>query len=185
MEKVIAYKANNGRLFETAESCLKYEAKLAQYPKVKVETIQSEDYMLDSTKYPTPVVKCIESKWEKPNSQRKNSISYIVANKYRITPKMFPITSMDLFLIGNYPSIKRTDRQYLCWDAAPRYFAEVIILGCELTDETVIDEIVKINLNNSIKLDVEVLEPNKKWYIENPCWKTGGIAPRTFEIEKL
>ena len=35
MEKVIAYKASNGRLFETEEKCLAYEKKLSQYPKVK------------------------------------------------------------------------------------------------------------------------------------------------------
>ena len=35
MEKVIAYKAFNGRLFDTEEKCLAYEKKMSQYPKVK------------------------------------------------------------------------------------------------------------------------------------------------------
>ena len=35
MEKVITYKAFNGRLFDTEEKCLAYEKKMSQYPKVK------------------------------------------------------------------------------------------------------------------------------------------------------
>ena len=40
MEKVIAYKAFNGRLFDTEEKCLAYEKKMSQYPKVK-ESVDS------------------------------------------------------------------------------------------------------------------------------------------------
>ena len=36
MEKVIAYKAFNGRLFDTEEKCLAYEKKMSQYPKVRL-----------------------------------------------------------------------------------------------------------------------------------------------------
>ena len=41
MEKVIAYKAFNGRLFDTEEKCLAYEKKMSQYPKVK-ESVDSD-----------------------------------------------------------------------------------------------------------------------------------------------
>lgn len=42
MEKVIAYKAFNGRLFDTEEKCLAYEKKMSQYPKVIMDSVKSD-----------------------------------------------------------------------------------------------------------------------------------------------
>lgn len=185
MEEVIACKANNGKLFETADSCRKYESKLARYPKIIVDVIKADDHYIGLERFQTPIVKHIEKRWEKPSSTKKEHVSYIIGDEYRITPKIFPIASMDLILMHGYVFKNGKEKLNTCWDTAPCRFAEIIILGRELTDETVFDEIEKINLNNEVKLSVEVLEPNKKWHIENPRWKTGAIVPRIFEIEKL
>ena len=42
--------------------------------------------------------------------------------------------------------------------------------------------------NNGVddaRLVANVIEPNKKWEIDNPSWCTGRIAPYTFTMEKL
>ena len=77
------------------------------------------------------------------------------------------------------------------WYLAFRHFAEQILLGNELTDEFVKSEVEKINEENgdngynAIKLVVRVIEPNKKWEIDNPSWHSGRFAPYTFTMEKL
>lgn len=58
MEKIIAYKSNNGRLFETKEKCLAYENKIAQFPKVTEITTQALGKYLVGGKYvKTDIVK--------------------------------------------------------------------------------------------------------------------------------
>ena len=69
MEKVIAYKAFNGRLFDTEEKCLAYEKKMSQYPKVKESVDKAASfYIIDSVKGDS-------------NNIRKHFTSYMVDGK--------------------------------------------------------------------------------------------------------
>jgi hypothetical protein len=68
----------------------------------------------------------------------------------------------------------------------------MILLGNELSDEFVKSEVEKINeanneanSYNAVKLVVRVIEPNKKWEIDNPSWHGGVVSPYTFTMEKI
>lgn len=97
MKKVTAYESNNGRLFHTEAECLKYEAKMAQYPKVKhtEETIKDVTYNGLVVEY--PIVKHTEVIWEKP-SKRRTKIWYIVKDKYKV---QFREDYIDKFFLKN------------------------------------------------------------------------------------
>jgi hypothetical protein len=71
------------------------------------------------------------------------------------------------------------------WYLGFRHFAEMILLGNELTDDFVKSEVEKINEENEVKLVVNIVEPNKKWEIDNPSWHSGVVAPHTFTMEKI
>ena len=188
MEKVTAYKSFNGRLFETEEKCLSYERKMLKYPKVK-ETITLADRAYICGEYVPINIEChIIERREKPYSTKKVSKYFIVGGKYKF---------VDLFgkhersvMGGGVFAFKGRMR----WHLAFRYFAEQILLGKELNDEFVKNEVEKINTAyfgvtgkevNKVKLVVEIIEENKKWKIDNPLWHSGAVAPYTFTMEKI
>jgi len=191
MEKVIAYKSFNGRLFETEEKCLSYERKMLKYPKVK-KTITLADKAYISGEYVPINIEChIIERWEKPYSAKKVSKYFIVGGKYKF---------VDLFgkhersVMGGGVLAFKEHSMSMYWCLAFRYFAEQILLGKELNDEFVKNEIEKINTAyfgvtrkevNKVKLVVEIIEENKKWKIDNPSWHSGAVAPYTFTMEKI
>lgn len=83
MKKVTAYESNNGRLFHTEAECLKYETKMAQYPKVKHTEEIAKEVTFDGKTIEYPIVKHTEVIWEKP-SKRRTKIWYIVNGKYKV-----------------------------------------------------------------------------------------------------
>lgn len=181
MEKIIVYKSSNGRLFETEEKCIAYEKKLSEYPKVKESVVKAmPSYVVGGT-YEDIDILCytIETR-EKPHTKKKIERYYIVGGKYKFTDlhKQHDISVMGGILFQN-------GKVTMNWYLAFRHFTEQILLGNELTDDFVKAEVEAINEENLIKLDVKVIESNKKWEIVNPSWKSGIIEPYTFTIEKI
>ena len=190
MEKVIAYKASNGRLFETEEKCLAYEKKMAQYPKVKESiTKAAPSYLVDGEYEDIDIVRHTIERWDKPYSAKKIEKYFIVGGKYKFIDlhgkHEYSVMNGGLFSMS-------MGGLSMNWYTAFRYFCEKILLGNELTDEFVRNEVKKINhlivdecgLTNG-KLVVNIIEPDKKWEIDNPSWHSGKIAPYTFTMEKL
>lgn len=181
MEKVIAYKSFNGRLFDTEEKCLAYENKMSQYPKVKESIdVAAHSYLIRGQYKDIDIVRHTIERWEKPSSRKSVEKYFIVGGKYKF---------IDMY--GKHESsvmnggVFYGDRLSMNWYLAFRHFTEQILLGNELTDEFVRSEVEKINKENEVKLVVNVIKSGKKWEIDNPSWIGGAIAPYTFTMEKL
>lgn len=192
MEKIIAYKAFNGRLFDTEDKCIAYENKLSQYPKVKKTTKRAEDsYITNKIGHgeyvSTDIVQHVIETWEKPSSQKKTEVFYIVGGKYKFIDTH---GKHGASLMSGSTYLFNTDDTSTEWYLGAKHFAEQILKGHELTDDFVLSEINKMNEINSIdcrygKLTTEVIQPNKIWKIDNPRWHTGAVAPYTFIMEKI
>lgn len=181
MEKVIAYKASNGRLFETEEKCLAYEKKMAQYPKVEESIVKAEpSYMIGGEYKDIDIVRHTIERWEKPSSIKKVEKYFIVGGKYKFIDlhRKHEVSVMN-------GGVSLDGKLSMKWYLGFRHFAEQILLGNELTDEFVESEVEKMNEENEVKLVVNIIEPNKKWEIDNPSWHSGRFAPYTFTMEKL
>ena len=181
MEKIIVYKSFNGRLFETEEKCLAYEKKMSEYPKVKESVVKAmPSYVMDGSYKDIDILCYTTETREKPHAKKKIERYYIVGGKYKFSDlrKKHHDSVMGGILFQN-------GKVSMNWSLAFRHFAEQILLGNELTDDFVKKEVDAINEENQIKLDVNVIEKNKKWEIDNPSWKSGLIAPYTFTIEKI
>lgn len=188
MEKVIAYKASNGRLFDTEEKCLAYEKKMSQYPKVKESIDVAAPYYLVGGQYKDiDIVRHTIERWEKPSSRKSVEKYFIVGGKYKFIDlyRKHEASVMD-------GGISLDGKLSMNWYLGFRHFAEQVLLGNELTDEFVESEIEKINEVNVSKngvdvarLVVNIVEPNKKWEIDNPSWHGGAVSPYTFTMEKL
>lgn len=181
MEKVIAYKSFNGRLFESEEKCVAYEKKMSQYPKVKESIdVAAPSYLVGGQYKDIDIVRHTIKRWEKPSSAKRVEKYFIVGGKYKF---------IDLY--GKHEVSVMNGAVFFCgklsmnWYLGFRHFAEQILLGNELTDEFVESEVEKINEENEVKLVANIVEPNKKWEIDNPSWHSGAIAPYTFTMEKL
>lgn len=181
MEKIIAYKSFNGRLFETEEKCLAYEKKLSEYPKVKENVVKALPYYVVGGTYKDVDILCYTTETkETPYARKKIERYYIVGGKY----KFIDLHNQHSTSVMN-GTLFQNGKVSMNWYLAFRHFAEEILLGNELTDDFVKEEIDAINEENQIKLEVNVIEPNKKWEIDNPSWKSGVVAPYTFKIEKI
>ena len=184
MEKVIAYKAFNGRLFESEEKCVAYEKKLSQYPKVKESVdVAAPSYLIGGQYKDIDIVRHTIERWEKPSSVKKVEKYFIVGGKYKFVDLYskhdVSVMNGSMFLCGKLS---------MNWYLGFRHFAEQILLGNELTDEFVESEVEKINevnVSKNARLVVNIVEPNKKWEIDNPSWHSGVVAPYTFTMEKL
>ena len=181
MEKVIAYKASNGRLFDTEEKCVAYEKKLSQYPKVKEKIdVAAPSYLIGGQYKDIDIVRHTIERWEKPSSAKSVEKYFIVGGKYKFID-LYGKNEVSVMNGGVFPGGNLSMNWYLGF----RHFAEQILLGNELTDEFVKDEIEKLNEENEVKLVVNVIKSGKKWVIDNPSWHSGRFAPYTFTMEKL
>ena len=181
MEKVIAYKAFNGRLFESEEKCVAYEKKMSAYPKVKESVDKAARFYIIGGQYKdVDIVRHTIETWEKPSSRKSVEKYFIVGGKYKF---------IDLY--GKHEGsvmnggVSLDGKLSMNWYLGFRHFAEQILRGNELTDEFVESEVEKINEENEVKLVVNIVESNKKWEIDNPSWHSGRFAPYTFTMEKL
>lgn len=188
MEKVIAYKAFNGRLFESGEKCVAYEKKLSQYPKVKERIdVAAPSYLLGGQYKDIDIVRHTIERWERHSSQKKVEKYFIVGGKYKFID-LFGKHEVSVMNGGVFPNCGLSMNWYLGF----RHFAEQVLLGNELTDDFVEGEVEKLNEVNVSKngvdvarLVVNIVEPNKKWEIDNPSWHSGAVAPYTFTMEKI
>lgn len=187
MEKVTAYKAANGKLFLTEQECAAYENKLAQYPKKKVKEEKSKQTFCFGKWLDVDIVKHTESVWEKPSSQRKDSVYYIVGGKYKFTNSMDSIQNFNCQLMQGISLDARYPSKVDMFNLA-RYFAERIMFGDDFNDEymrSVENLINSLSDFTKLKIEIRVVEPDRKWVIDNPSWHRGIVRPITFEIEKL
>lgn len=188
MEKVITYKSFNGRLFESEDKCVAYEKKLSQYPKVKESVdVAAPSYLVGGQYKDIDIVRHTIETWEKPSSRKSVEKYFIIGGKYKFID-LFGMHESSVMNGGVFPCGKLSMNWYLGF----RHFAEQILLGNELTDDFVKSEVDKINEVNVSKngvdvarLVVRVVEPNKKWEIDNPSWHSGAVAPYTFTMEKI
>ena len=176
MEKIIAYKSFNGRLFETEEKCLAYEKKLSEYPKVKEYNVRG--LVWDNEKGEevlSDIVRHTIARWEKPSSARKDETYYVISDKYKF---------FDLF--NQYDNLLMSGRYA---DNHNWHFAldivEMIVSGTELTDDVITNALNTFNTSNEVKYSMEVIESNKIWIIDNPKWHSGAFPPYAFKIEKI
>lgn len=187
MEQVIAYKSTDGKLFLNEKDCVSYENRLAQYPKKKVKEEKSNQIFSFEDSTNTDIVKYTESIWKKPGSQRIDNIYYIVGGKYKFTNSMDSTRNFNCQLMYGISLGSDYPRKIDIFNLA-RYFAKRIMSGDDFNDEYMS---YSENYINSLldfdkhKIKIEVVEPNKKWVIDNPSWHSGIIRPITFEIEKL
>lgn len=183
MEQVITYKAFNGRLFDTEDKCIAYEKKMSQYPKTK-ETITKAADIYDCRNglgfyTPVEIYQYIIETQEKPSSEKKREIFFVVGGRYKIIDSC---RKHEASLMNGGTFVTYNPK----WYTACRYFAEKILSGEELTDKFMQDEINELNLTNGVYyLNLKIITPNKKWKIDNPRWHTGAVAPYTFIIEKI
>lgn len=188
MEEIMAYKASNGRLFESEEKCLAYEKKLSQYPKVKESIdVAAPSCLINGEYKDIDIVRHTIERWEKPSSAKKVEKYFIVGGKYKFVD-LHGKHEVSVMNGGVFPGGNLSMNWYLAF----RYFCEMVLLGNELTDEFVCDEVEKINRlivdKNGIvdgELVVNIIESNRKWEIDNPSWHCGVVAPYTFTMEKL
>lgn len=181
MEEIKAYKAFNGRLFESEEKCLAYEKKMSAYPKVKESVdVAAPSYLIGGQYKDVDIVRHTIERWEKPYSSKEVEKYFIVGGKYKFIDlhRKHESSVMDggVFPMGGLS---------MNWYLGFRHFAEQILLGNELTDEFVESEVEKLNEENRVKLVVNVIKSGKKWEIDNPSWHSGSVAPYTFTMEKL
>lgn len=158
MEKIIAYKSFNGRLFETEEKCLAYEKKLSEYPKVKESVVKAmPSYVMDGTYEDIDILCYTTETREKPNARKRIERYYIVGGKYKFIDihNQHRASVMDGALFQN-------GKVSMNWYLGFRHFAEQILLGYVLTDDFVKAEIDAINEENQIKLEVKVIEKKQK-----------------------
>lgn len=181
MEQVIAYKSFNGRLFETMEKCLAYEKKLSQYPKVEESVLKAIPYyVVGGTYEDVDILRYTTTTIEKPHALKRIERYYIVGGKYKFIDLHNQHDKSVMF-----GTLFQNGKVTMNWYLGFRHFVEQIVLGYELTDDFVKQEIDAINEENQIKLEVKVIEKNKKWEIDNPSWHCGVVAPYTFTIEKI
>jgi hypothetical protein len=161
---------------------------MSQYPKVKESIdVAARSYMVGGQYKDIDIVRHTIERWEKPSSRKSVEKFFIVGGKYKFID-LYGKHEVTVMNGGVFPG----GRLSMDWYLAFRYFCEKILLGNELTDEFVCDEIKKINHlyvdKNGIddaKLVVNIVEPNKKWEIDNPSWRTGRVDPYTFTMEKI
>lgn len=184
MEKVIAYKSFDGKLFLTEKKCLEYEDEIRQYPKV-TETVTKADpvYRRQCNKelVDVDIIRHTVTTQEKPSSQKKTDVYYIVGGKYK-----FSDCDNYRMMVGCIEKCEFDPTDQYWWWIADRAIANYILSGNELNDRTA-NELVEMfrKTDPYSKMQVTVIEPDKKWKFEDVRWHDGSIRPNFVTIEKL
>ena len=182
MKKVTAYESSNGRLFHTEEECLKYEKKLAQFPKVAVTEEELKDWNQSfCTQKPNGVIKRTTKRQERPSGQITRKVEYIVGG-YTMTINS-GMAAHHLEHSGELYVDKK--KQYDDFRNVGRVVAQAILEGKEITDELLEGIVHEFNAADKYaKMYVETSKEGKQWFIDDNRWKTGGMSPLFFNIEK-
>lgn len=172
MKKVIAYKANNGRLFEDEGKCIEYERKLSMYPKFHRDEIK-HDYL--------DIIRVEEITQEKPHSSKNKNVYFIVAGEYKFYYPYYDnlMNLKDIDITGIYKSFLNIDIAV----------AIEILKGNKLTDNLANDIVSRFLLEDKTgrhsKMVCKIIESNRKWLFEDERWHYGQIAMNTLIVEKL
>ena len=170
MEKITAYKAFNGRLFETEEKCLAYEKKYAEYPKVKYSTIPQVE----------GVVKCVKSTWEKPSSQRKDESYFLVGGKYKVygfgKVNVDKLTHISFISDNHEPLIKIAVKVIL--ENGVTFNTKLAEKVRDIYDERRQNAMAKSPYKfNTSKAEITETDNKTFWEIEDKLWRTGCTGP--------
>lgn len=179
MEKVTAYMSYNGKLFHTEEQCLKYEKKHAQYPKRGEYTIAADDVASGDNIIKVDIVKHTIITQNTPSSEKKKEVFYIVGGRYKMTG--CDDAHMLHGCLGGYGK-----NPYDYWGTADIAVANRILDGDEIDSHSlseICDEFKKYDKYS--KMTFTVIEPLKKWKIEDVRWHTGSIKMNTVTIEYI
>lgn len=171
MEKVTAYKAFNGRLFETEEKCLAYEKKYAEYPKVKYTTIPQE---VDG------VVKCVKSTWEKPSSQRMDESYFLVGGKYKLyslgNRNVEELRNIGFYTDSHEPLIKIAAKVIL--ENGGTFNTKLAEKVCDIYNERRQNAMARSPYKfNCTKAEITETDNKTYWDIEDKLWRTGCTGP--------
>ena len=182
MEKVTTYKAFNGRLFLHEEDCLKYEKKMSGYPKIIDRTKKADDVRSGSedNMIPVEIIQHIVETKQTPSSEKKKEIFYVVGGKYKLTG-----TCKDDTMLHHCADPYSQDA-YSYWGLLDKAVAEYILNGGTIDSHSlseICDNYHKRDKYSQMRF--EVIEPLKKWRIEDIRWHNGSIAPFFVIIEKI
>lgn len=175
MEKVIAFKAFNGKLFETEEKCLAYEKKYAEYPKTEVNILPQVEGV---EKY-----RIVEQKT--PYATKNEQTFFLVNNLYKVSE-----------LGGHYVhNIPNVDVNLNEWQPLEKITCKVILDNNTFNDDLaqkicdIYDQCQKKSpfiSHSGVKIQVTETDHKTYWVIEDLAWRTGTVSPngRYVKIEK-
>ena len=169
MEKVTAYKAFNGRLFDTEAKCIAYEKKMNKYPMVQHKTETHPEF---------DIVEHIIRTKVSPSAQWSTEKYYIVAGNYKIT--------CNYDLISRVNSLVHTVNEMMTYYCVDVYITKEILRIGSFNDD-IANHIVKEYHTSDDYSKMAITEniPNKKWRFEDTRWHTGSIMPYIVQVEKI
>ena len=182
MEKVTAYKAFNGRLFLSEDDCLKYEKKMSGYPKRTEQIVNADGVRAGSegNLLPVDIVKHIVTTQQTHSSEKKSEVFYVVGGKYILTGCCKEQTML------HHCTDPYSQDAYSYWGLLDKAVAEYILQNGTITNCSLTEICERYHkLDQYSQMQFEVIEPLKKWRIEDVRWHTGSIAPFFVIIEKI
>ena len=181
MEKVTAYKAFNGRLFLSEEDCLRYEKKMSAYPKRTELTETADDICSpDGTRTLVDIVKHTVKTKTSPSSETKSEVFYVVGGKYKLSGCCKEETMLHRCMNPD------SQDAYTYWGFVDQAVAEYILYGGTIDLHALTEICERYHEREKYsRMHFEVLEPLRKWRIEDLRWHGGSIAPFFVIIEKI
>ena len=182
MEKVTAYKAFNGRLFLSEEDCLKYERKMSEYPKRTEQTVSADSVYActEDNLLSVDIVKHTVTTQQSPSSEKKSEVFYVVGGKYRLTGCCKKQTML------HHCMDPYSQDAYSYWGLLDKAVAEYILNGGTIDSHGLTEICERYHkLDQYSQMQFEVIEPLRKWRIEDVRWHAGSIAPFFVIIEKI
>ena len=174
MEKITAYKAFNGRLFESEDKCLSYEKKMSEYPKRYIE--DKANPMFDIVCH-TEYVKTA------PNQPKTRTEQYIIVNKrFKIGGFISPV-DIDRLQNFNEYDLLITENDSLRWGSITIYLTKLLLKHNDFNEDMAEGVIATFQKNNHLKMQVTDNRPNEMWYFEDIRWHTGVISMNGIRLE--
>jgi len=172
MKQIIAYKAFNGRLFESEDKCIEYEKLMSEYPKETTTTIKNGHCDI------THVLKYLKKTHYSQN--KKTEDYYIVAGKYKFSGCYEEDMMCNIFephFLPTYDNVYNIGKQ----------FALLALSGIELNKKTINYTLSKYKeANKYSKLTITEMSNDETMFnITDVRWHSGSIKPFYLKIEKL
>lgn len=176
MEKITAYKAFNGKLFESEEKCLAYEKKMSAFPKhfVNEKTNSMFDIVLHEEYVKTA-----------PNQPKERTERYIIINKkIKLSGHLYPVDVEHVLNFNEY-DLAITEQDSKCWGGLLVYLTKLILRFNNFNDKFAEQVIDVFNKDNHLKVQITDSKPNKMWYFEDIRWHYGFIAMNGVRVELI